>query len=143
MTERPAIYKQSIFGKLCSELAKLRRWTAIHRRVLLTIDDTADASLFGIVLLGTIEEIVDKVLTSGPEGATYHNDPCPIIRLDSPLLLKDRKLQWLIAVPRFGTYYRLQFLSLSAYVLPLSNPTPHPQTVFWNEILFGCTIRTE
>jgi hypothetical protein len=131
-----------VVERLCKFFCHLVGWQLPGKSVLLSIDDSDDPALFGVVVKGVICAIVPAILSLGPAGSSWSDDPSAIIRLDSSLNLKGQNTEWLMAIPRHSGYglYRLCLSWIAVYISPLEGPNP-PRELSWIRISAICSMK--
>jgi hypothetical protein len=131
-----------IVEQFCRFFCNLVGWQLPGKTVLLRIDDTNHHALFGIVIKGTICDVISGIMMTGPGGSNWSDNPLAIIHLDSSLNLNERDIEWLIAVPRHKGrgLYRLCMTWIAVYIHVLEGPIP-PHEISWNDISAICSMK--
>ena len=104
-------------GKIYAHFTKILHWKPVGKRVMLTVAEAPDASMFGKSFAGTIiRTVLDD---TGYEMITQ--EECPVIHLDHPITINNKRFDIVIAKPRHTGYdlYSLLFTGIGVYVIPV------------------------
>jgi hypothetical protein len=116
--------------RLWERLCRLVGFEPVGKRVMTSVDDTADPNLYdyydrpttGIIHSTVEERLVFRLEESGA------SDLCAIIELDSPLSASGGDVHWLLAVPRHEGYglhsLCLTFIAVNVFFIEGPNPPP-------------------
>lgn len=108
-----------LMGRVYSSLSRVFRWRPVGKYVRIRIGDSPDAAMVGQALIGMITEVA-QVKASVDTNLT---DECPVIKLDSIVSYSGRRLDAVLAAPRYVGYglYSLPFTGTAFYIVPIGH----------------------
>ena len=110
--------------RLCQFFCKLFGWKPTGKFVQLKVDESSDPTLIGKMLKGTIYSVTEDNVTNLKETSMPSGGFYAIIKLESPLRIRNKEFNWLVVVPRHTGYgfYRLCLTWIAVYIYQIEEP---------------------